>query len=595
MAKLTKEELTAQIQEIAENWQEKPETIADFLIFSSRFHRYSTRNMMLVYRQNPNATFLDSFNGWKEKYPVKRGEHGLKILVPTPVTLFERNGELVQLKYATKEERAAIKSGAIETRQSMHFSLGTVFDISQTTCPVEEYPHFYHMGYADANARQLLNDLIEYAEKELSCPIYLRDLQSISLRGQYNPINHDIAVNEKLKDSERVSTLIHELGHALLHNIEDRDKEASVTQKELEADMLALMVQSRLGVEVTEGRARHLAGHYRAFMAEQKVEIEAEKKKNDVFLPIVNRVFQRFDETWGRVEKYLNQSIREKETVSPSIQNQTEIAAAGYDEVVGRAGNSGQEEAGHVFWDETAKLPTFAEQVEAIINDDTISFSNSHLLVGQTPEILGCFGFDTKLPILVSQNKVRNMMADEPVRGRGTAHGLDKEAVAQLPAAIADPAIVMQSRTRPEDSIVITTEMLDNMQRPIIAALRKGRGYLLAKDMEANILTSAYGRAGFLNFVNAAIRENRILYANKEKCHSLEKILSVQFADNFSLTVVNTSIPENPKTVNGKNMKRYETEIARLCEKLKQEIADYDGRQKGQNKGEHHHEDIKKQ
>lgn len=594
MAQLTKEELAAQIQEIAENWQEKPEIIADFLAFSSRFYRYSARNMMLVYRQNPNATFLDSFNGWRKKYPVKRGEHGLKILVPTPVTLFERDGELVQLKHATKEERAAVESGAIETRQAMYFSVGTVFDISQTTCPVEEYPSFYHMGYEDMDSRKLLNSIIEYAEKELSCPVYFSNLQSISLRGEYSPIGHYISINEKLKDSERVSTLIHELGHALLHHRENRDHTATVTQRELEADMLALMAQSRLGMEITEGRARHLAGHYRAFMAEQKVEIESEKKKDGVFLPIINRVFQRFDEAWGNMEKYLNQSTREMETVNLSIQKRTEGAEAGYDEI-GRAWSSGKsEETGNVFFDNSTKLPTFAEQVEAIINDDTISFSNSHLLVGQTPEILGRFGFDTKLPILVSQNKVRNMMADEPVRGRGTAHGLDKEAVAQLPAAIADPAIVMQSRTRPEDSIVITTEMLDHMQRPIIAAMRQGMGMLLAKKIEANILTSAYGRNDFLEFVNVAISENRILYANKEKCHSLEEALSVQFADRLNNSVVNNSIPQKPKMVNGENMEKSETEVAKLCEKLKQEIAEYDDGQKEWEKGRYHYGGIKR-
>ena len=58
----------------------------------------------------------------------------------------------------------------------------------------------------------------------------------------------------------------------------------------------------------------------------------------------------------------------------------------------------------------TEQMPSFAEQVERIVNEDSFSLSNSHLLMGQTPEILEQFGFDISLPMLVSQNKVRNKM-----------------------------------------------------------------------------------------------------------------------------------------------------------------------------------------
>lgn len=41
--------------DLAENWEADARDVAEFLIFSSRFPRYSIRNQMLIYKQNPYA------------------------------------------------------------------------------------------------------------------------------------------------------------------------------------------------------------------------------------------------------------------------------------------------------------------------------------------------------------------------------------------------------------------------------------------------------------------------------------------------------------------------------------------------------------
>lgn len=90
-----------------------------------------------------------------------------------------------------------------------------------------------------------------------------KDLQSISLRGQFLPITGEIHISDKLNDTERLSTLTHELGHALLHrDLSQNNKNSSVV--ELEADCISIMLQKEFGIELTESRKRHFVNHYNA-------------------------------------------------------------------------------------------------------------------------------------------------------------------------------------------------------------------------------------------------------------------------------------------------------------------------------------------
>ena len=57
-----------------------------YLSVMSKFHRYSVNNTMLIYMQKPEATLVAGFNKWKNQFArhVKKGEHGITIIAPTP-------------------------------------------------------------------------------------------------------------------------------------------------------------------------------------------------------------------------------------------------------------------------------------------------------------------------------------------------------------------------------------------------------------------------------------------------------------------------------------------------------------------------------
>ena len=130
--------------------------MAELFAFGSKFYKYSPRNTMLILNQNRGAEFVASFQGWKNLgYSVKRGEHGLNILVPVDVT-YLRNGtgkdDWVQLRNATPELKRQYELGNVESQKMRFYKVGTVFDIAQTNMPVEEYPKYFNMGISSEPA-----------------------------------------------------------------------------------------------------------------------------------------------------------------------------------------------------------------------------------------------------------------------------------------------------------------------------------------------------------------------------------------------------------------------------------------------------------
>lgn len=80
---------------------------------------------MLIYQQNPGAMFCNSYKAYQDMgYSVKRGEHGMKILVPTIKTYLNIDGSPVPLSKATKNRKRLTSN--IELRQSNEYILKSV-------------------------------------------------------------------------------------------------------------------------------------------------------------------------------------------------------------------------------------------------------------------------------------------------------------------------------------------------------------------------------------------------------------------------------------------------------------------------------------
>ena len=262
---LTKEEfdkLTSEIKEIAKTYQSDPDLLADYFAFKAQFYQYSPTNAMLIHLQNPYATFVASFTKWKELgYSIKKGQHHIKISRPIEVSKFPRNvdGKTVwnDVKYATPEEKAKIASGELEIKKTTKFIPHQVFDISQTNCPVEDYPKFYNMGHPDMEQQQLYECVKEYA-KESGFTVKEEDLSSISLHGYYDRTNDSIHINSLLKDSERLRTMCHELAHGVLHKTSTQPVEIM----EFEAECFSAMLNRKMGFPIIEESKRYIKQYF---------------------------------------------------------------------------------------------------------------------------------------------------------------------------------------------------------------------------------------------------------------------------------------------------------------------------------------------
>lgn len=195
---------------------------------------------------------------------------------------------------------------------------------------------------------------------------------------------------------------------------------------------------------------------------------------------------------------------------------------------------------------------SFAKQVDAVLSGaDTAS---THLKVMGTPLILRQLGAQN-LPILMTAKHLRNIVAESGEDTSANYHGLEIDIVKQLPELLADPLIVMDSMTKP-DSVVVITSAVDKNNRPILGAIKfDGFGRQDGKIIEANILASVYGKDNFENFIRRNVEAENVLYWSKEKSQDLSVNPGFQLPDVLASLDSNTIIRKAKAFVNSSEEK----------------------------------------
>lgn len=284
-------EADLQIQELTKHWENDPKDIAEYLAFSTQFYKYSSRNTMLIYRQRPDSVFIASYTHWKELgYYVQEGEHGANIYRPETTRYFKPNvpnPTWVLLSKASPEQRHEVEIGMLESRDFTYFKPCTVFDISQTNCPPEDYPKLCGVGYNSTQHKDIYNTLCLYSE-EIGVPVSEEDFEGIGTRGAYNPRNKHIHINQLLGDTQKLDTLLHEMSHHLMGHSPNIEK--PTMQREFEADGLSIMFGKTFGIEPSDARKSHLAACYQELLKAQP------EVKIDALLAPVREKFQQYIE-----------------------------------------------------------------------------------------------------------------------------------------------------------------------------------------------------------------------------------------------------------------------------------------------------------
>ena len=184
-----------------------------YLSVMSPFHRYSVNNTMLIYMQKPDATLVAGYNKWKNQFErhVKRGEHGITIIAPTP---FKKKIEEQKLDPDTK-------APILDKRARRSWRNGK----SRSHVPPGEGVRCQPDGrQAPAGAGVLpfrecpeLRGFMEALRRSAPVPIEFEPMAA-NMDGYFSSDQQRIAIREGMSEVQTVSAAVHETAHSKLHD-----------------------------------------------------------------------------------------------------------------------------------------------------------------------------------------------------------------------------------------------------------------------------------------------------------------------------------------------------------------------------------------
>ena len=251
-------EITASIEDgIKELFQS--ESYAQYLQTMSRFHHYSVNNQVLIHMQKPDATLVAGFNKWKNQFGrnVIKGEHGIKIIAPTP---FKKKIEQEKLDPNTQLPMLDADGKVITEEKTIQIPMYkpvTVFDVSQTEGrPLPQLAHDLSGNVANYDV------FMEALRRSSPVPISI-EVMGGGMDGYFDLEHQDIAIRKGMSEVQTVSAVIHEMAHALLHNrtkdTEEKTPELSRSTEEVQAESISYAVCAYYGIATGDNSFGYIA------------------------------------------------------------------------------------------------------------------------------------------------------------------------------------------------------------------------------------------------------------------------------------------------------------------------------------------------
>ena len=252
------ERLEAGVRELFES-----ERYQAYLKAMSKFHDYSLNNTLLILMQKPDASLVAGFGKWRDDFErhVKRGEKGIKIFAPAPYTIKK---EAEKIDPDTGQPVIGADGKPVMEQQEIKipaFKVVSVFDVSQTDG--KEIP--------DLSVDALTGSVEQYEDfwrvlKEVSpVPVELEKIEG-GAHGYYSLTDKRIAVDEGMSELQTIKTLIHEIAHAKLHDIdlnaptEEMENRPNRRTREVEAESIAFTVCQHFGLDTSDYSFGYVAG-----------------------------------------------------------------------------------------------------------------------------------------------------------------------------------------------------------------------------------------------------------------------------------------------------------------------------------------------
>lgn len=225
----------------------------------SKFHDYSLNNTLLILEQNPRATQLAGYNKWQQDFnrQVKRGEKGLMIWMPVEIKVKENHYVLDENGNRILGDDGKFKREEVEVKKRT-FKIGYTFDVSQTE-QIEGKEVIELSPVKDLKGDVKDYQALTKALMEIS-PVPIKiEAFTASAKGCYNSLTNEITIQPDMSEVQTIKTMIHEIAHSIVHSEENLNQlkqkenvEFSKNEKEVQAESIAYIVSSHLGIDTSD-------------------------------------------------------------------------------------------------------------------------------------------------------------------------------------------------------------------------------------------------------------------------------------------------------------------------------------------------------
>ena len=212
-----------------------------YLSFQSLFYNYSASNAILIFSQNPEASYVKGYKAWNKlgRY-VKKGAKGLAILAPCIKKVEE---------FAEPDDKAVYEDeqGKKITKKVVSYRVVYVYDIADTAGSDEHLPVLVRGLAGNSEAEK---EIYERLLAVIGTEHTIQEVSGTASKGSYNLETKVISVREDLEYLQKIKTVLHEYAHAVdfkMNPAEDIQR----NRRELIAESVAFVVALRLGLDTS--------------------------------------------------------------------------------------------------------------------------------------------------------------------------------------------------------------------------------------------------------------------------------------------------------------------------------------------------------
>jgi Zn-dependent peptidase ImmA (M78 family) len=257
--------------------------IRRFLNFQSKLRKRSFHNSLLIYIQNRNATHVEGFRTWEQKFGrrVKKGAKAITIVAPR------------QTKKKDDETDDSDIDQQVKRKNFTFFIPVNVFDISDTEqIPGKEHMYATEPEWHAANTPDEKADKIGEYATQLASELGVNMTQNVTNRGEqgYAAGGH-INISSNVAGVNKAATIIHEIAHELMHFKQSSvffiEPSPSRAEKELQAESASYLVMRHYDLP---------AQHQSTYLALWKANKDSIRANLDIIKKVADFIITKIDE-----------------------------------------------------------------------------------------------------------------------------------------------------------------------------------------------------------------------------------------------------------------------------------------------------------